>query len=73
MSRFTVFGFLPIAFNDSDMWEVDTGSVALNAVAGVLARLALKVIATAELTLDVVIPIKLVPLDEPGPSKFALA
>lgn len=72
MSRFMMFGFLPVVFNEA-MWEVDTGSVALNTVAGALARLALKAVATAERTLDVVIPIKLVPVDETGPSKFAPA
>lgn len=73
MSRFTIFGFLPIAFNDADMWDVDTGSATLNKVAGCAVRVALKVVDALEASLDIVIPIKLVPLDEPGPSKLVPA
>ncbi len=64
MSRFALFGVLPVTFTPDGTWRADTGSRLTDAVANAVARAALIVVAAAEHVLNIQIPVRIVPIEE---------
>lgn len=71
MYRFALFGVLPITFTPDGTWCADTGNRLTDVAANVVARWALSLVAMTEGALNIQIPVRIVPLDQPGSEQIS--